>query len=310
LAALMLVHYFTSDGCDEWDLSDRPVIRAGMPVLIDDDLRFEDERGSRPTTVINKWLRELPVSGASSPRTWRTYAQVLKAWVVFLGARGFDVLGDGRQLRDALSAYAEHRLSGPLEARLAPASWNLAVKTLSAFYTWAAAQGHVDAVPFSYAQRMITRPDGARVVITCNLAAVRGGNAHAARKYLEKPYVDLLMNALAGNDPAGDRDASFQGRETGRNAAVIGLALASGLRAQEHLPVGVRGAAAARAADAGPGAAAAGPADHEGRPGPLVVDRLRRPGPGARLHRLGTRCRGGRLTVAAARGVAGERPDL
>jgi site-specific recombinase XerD len=235
----MLVHYFTPDGCDEWDLGDRPVIRTGMPVLIDDDLRFEDEHGARPTTVINKWLRELPVSGAPSPQTWRTYAQVLKAWVVFLGARGFDVLGDRRQLRDALSAYAEHRLSGPPEARLAPASWNLAVKTLSAFYTWAAAQGHVDAVPFSYAQQMITRPDGARVVITRNLAAVRGGNAHAARKYLEKSYVELLMNALAGDDPAGDRDASFQGRETGRNAAVIGLALASGLRAQEltHLTV-------------------------------------------------------------------------
>jgi len=43
----------------------------------------------------------------------------------------------------------------------------------------------------------------------------------------------LLMNALAGNDPAGERDGSFRGRETGRNAAVIGLALASGLRAQE-----------------------------------------------------------------------------
>src|SRR5664279_890316 len=199
-----------------------------MPVLIDEDLRFEDEHGPRPATVINRWLRELPVSGAASPRTWRTYAQGLRAWVEFLNAHGFTVFGDRRQLRDALSAYAEHRLSGPAEVRLAPASWNLAVKALSAFYTWAAAEGHVAAVPFSYAQQMITRPDGARVEITRNLATVRGGNAHAARKYLEKPYVELLMNALAGNDPAGERDCSFRGRETGRNAAVIGLALASG----------------------------------------------------------------------------------
>jgi len=93
--------------------------------------------------VINRWLRELPVSGAPSPRTWRTYAQVLKAWVEFLAARGFRLFDNRRQLRDALSAYAEHRLSGPAQVRLASASWNLAVKTLSAFYAWAAAEGHV-----------------------------------------------------------------------------------------------------------------------------------------------------------------------
>lgn len=231
--SLMLLHYFDPEGCDGWDLAGRPVIRAGMPVLIDDDLRFEDERGPRPTTAINRWLRELPVNGAPSPRTWRTYAQVLKAWAEFLGGAGFDVFDDRRRLREALSAYAEHRLSGPPAARLAPASWNLAVKTLAAFYGWAAGSGHVEAAPFSYAKQMVTRPDGARVEVARNLAAVRGGNAHSARKYLEKPYVELLMSALAGDDPAGERDASFQGRQTGRNAAVVGLALATGLRARE-----------------------------------------------------------------------------
>lgn len=35
----------------------------------------------------------------------------------------------GSGLRTALSLYAEYRLSGPLEVRLSPASWNLAVKT-------------------------------------------------------------------------------------------------------------------------------------------------------------------------------------
>jgi integrase len=123
-------------------------------------------------------------------------------------------------------------LSGPLDVRLRPASWNLAVKTLSAFYQWAAAEGHVAAVPFSYAPRSVVRPDGARVEVVRNLATVRSGNAHATRKYLERPYVELLMNALAGDDRSGARDG-FRGRETGRNAAVIGLALASGLRARE-----------------------------------------------------------------------------
>ncbi len=210
-----------------------------MPVLIDDDLRFEDGSGPRPSTVMNEWLRELPISGAPSPLTWRAYALVLKSWAEFLAARGVPVFADRRELRESLSAYAEHRLSGPLEARLAPASWNLAVKTLSSFYSWAAAEGRAGAVPFSYSPQVITRPDGARVEVTRNLATVRTGKAHATRKYLEPPYMELLMNALAGNDPDGERDLVFAGRQTGRNAAVIGLALASGLRVGEftHLTV-------------------------------------------------------------------------
>jgi hypothetical protein len=54
-----------------------------------------------------------------------------------------------------------------------------------------------------------------------------------AASYLEQPYAELLLHALAGNDPNGAPDPTFRGRETGRNAAVIGLALAAGLRLTE-----------------------------------------------------------------------------
>lgn len=229
----MILHYFSSAGWEEWGLHERPVIREAMPVLIDEDLCFEDAAGPRPTMVMSLWLRELPLSGAPSPKSWRTYAQALKSWAEFLDARRIPVFADRQRLREALSMYAEYRLSGPLEARLSPASWNLAVRTLSSFYQWAAAEGHAPTVPFSYVRQSMTCPDGARVEVTRNLATVRTGNAHATRKYLEKPYADLLMRALAGNDPTGERDVSFRGRETGRNAAVIGLALSSGLRSQE-----------------------------------------------------------------------------
>ena len=47
------------------------------------------------------------------------------------------------------------------------------MKTPSAFYSWAAAEGHAGAMPFSYSPQVITRPDGARVEITRNLATVR-----------------------------------------------------------------------------------------------------------------------------------------
>lgn len=214
-------------------MGERPLLREQMPLLVDEDLRFEDATGVRPVVVMNRWLRELPVSGAPSPRTWRTYAQVLKGWAEFLEHRRIPLFADRPRLRQALSLYAEYRLSGPLEVRWAPASWKLAVNALSGFYQWARDEGHAPATPFTYAQQTITRPDGARMEITRNRASVRTGNAHAGRKYLERPYVQLLMRALAGDDPAGTPDPTFRGRETGRNAAVIGLALSSGLRLQE-----------------------------------------------------------------------------
>jgi integrase len=229
----VILHFFSSEGWERWGLGQRPLIRERMPVLVDEDLRFEDAVGVRPVAVMNRWLRELPVSGAPAPKTWRTYAQVLKGWSEFLEERRIPVFADRPRLRDALSLYAEYRLSGPLEVRWAPASWKLAVNALSGFYQWAREEGHAPAVPFTYAQQTITRPDGARIEITRNRASVRTGNAHAGRKYLERPYVQLLMRGLAGDDPRGAPDSGFRGRETGRNAAVIGLALSSGLRLQE-----------------------------------------------------------------------------
>jgi len=40
-----------------------------MPVLVDDDLRFEDDDGVRPSVAVNRWLRELPSSGCPAPRS-------------------------------------------------------------------------------------------------------------------------------------------------------------------------------------------------------------------------------------------------
>jgi len=51
----VLVHYFSADGWEGWSLRVRPAIRDQMPVLIDDDLRFEDGSGPRPATVMNEW---------------------------------------------------------------------------------------------------------------------------------------------------------------------------------------------------------------------------------------------------------------
>ncbi|MGO4616183.1 hypothetical protein AB4305_18060 [Nocardia sp. 2YAB30] len=57
-------------------------------------------------------------------------------------------LGDRKDLRAALSMYAEHRFAGELADRWDGSTWNLHMGILSAFYKWAVAEGYTAAVPF------------------------------------------------------------------------------------------------------------------------------------------------------------------
>ncbi|MEV1172127.1 hypothetical protein [Nonomuraea sp. NPDC049784] len=234
----MLLVPFASEGWESWDLERAPLIREGMPVLIDEDLVLEENGRIRPAVLANRWLRELPVSGAPAPRTWRVYADAVRQWLEFLTARMVNPFGERTELRNALSSYAGHRLAGPLEERLAPSTWNLHMKALSLFYRWLVDEGHASAVPFSY--RQATRLlDGVPREYERNLAKVREPKPHTTIKYLEPDFAEGFIKALAGLRPDGTPDDGYRGRELGRNAAMGELVLASGLRRQEftHLLV-------------------------------------------------------------------------
>lgn len=235
----MLLIDFSSRGWESWDVKRQPLIREGMPVLVDDDLWFEDGPGRpRPATVVNRWLRELPVRGAPAPRTWRVYAEALRAWLEFLAERGVSPFGSGPELRSVLSAYAGYRLSDSAAHRWDGSTWNLHVTALSRFYEWAQAEGYASAGPFTYSTGMRIA-DGAVWPVRRNHAKLRPSRRHAQIKYLEPGFAAMFCNALAGLSPDGSADESFRGRELGRNAAMGRLALASGLRRQEltHLLV-------------------------------------------------------------------------
>lgn len=60
------------------------------------DLRFEGGPAApRPTAMMNRWLRELPASGAPAPSSWENYVRAVKEWI-----------------RAGPSRYAEHRAAG------------------------------------------------------------------------------------------------------------------------------------------------------------------------------------------------------
>lgn len=235
---LVRLTFFSSVGWETWRLASRPLIPELMPVLVDEDLRFADGRGPRPCAVVNRWLRDRPVDGAPAPGSWVVYARVMKAWLEFLDERGVRLFDRRERLRGALATYAEHRFAGPLEARFAPATWNLHIGVVAAFYRWAVAEDLTAAEPFTYAAVRRVGPDGCRSSER-NLAKVRIAKRHVRIKHLDLDFATLFVRALQGLEPDGSVDVTFRGREPSRNAAMARLVLSSGLRRQEftHLLV-------------------------------------------------------------------------
>ncbi|PJN37420.1 integrase [Streptomyces sp. CB02959] len=225
-----LIFYSPSEW-DTWGLSRRPLIPEGMPVLIDEDLVLEESGRPRPAAVANVWFRELPVSGAPARRTWKTYAQAVRAWLEFLADRGVDPFGERNEVRAALSAFSEYRFAGPLKARWEAGTWNLNINAVARFYDWAVDQGHCAAQPFTYT--IVRRyTDAGAQKARRNTASVRVAKPHARVKYLESDFRQMFVRALAGLRPDGEPDG-FRGRHLGRNAAMATLVFSSGKRAQE-----------------------------------------------------------------------------
>ena len=232
-SSLMILSFFSSRGWESWDVERRPLIPERMPVLVDDDLLFEDGPSAvRPTIVVNRWLRELPSSGCPAPSSWESYARVVHEWMEFLGEHGVALFDARERLKYALGKYAEYRAAGPLERRFAATTWGRHMSVLSLFYRWAIAEDFAEAEPFTYrTARALFAGTGREVRV--NLAVRRTPKPHVGIKYLEPGFTALFLRGLRGLGSDGGPDDGYRGRELARNAAIGGLALATGLRRQE-----------------------------------------------------------------------------
>ena len=229
----VIMSFFSSQGWESWDIANRPLIPERMPVLIDDDLLFEDGPGApRPSVAVSQWLRELPASGAPAPATWEAYARAVREWIEFLGLHGVGVFGLREQLKAALSRYAEHRAAGPARQRFSATTWGRHMSILSLFHRWAMDEGHARAEPFTCrTARALFAGTGREVKV--NLAVRRTPRPHVTIRYLEPDFTAMFLAGLRGLTADGIADAGYHGRELARNAAVGGLALATGLRLRE-----------------------------------------------------------------------------
>ena len=230
---LVILSFFSSRGWESWDVGYRPLVPERMPVLVDDDLLFEDGPGApRPVVAVNRWLRELPASGAPAPATWEAYARAVREWMEFLALHGVGVFEPRERLKAALSRYAEHRAVGPVRQRFSATTWGRHMSILSMFYRWAMEEGRAQAEPFTYrTARALFAGTGREVRV--NLAVRRTPKPHVTIRYLEPDFTALFLAGLRGLTADGTADAGYHGRELARNAAGGGLALATGLRLQE-----------------------------------------------------------------------------
>jgi len=176
--------------------------------------------------------KELPASGAPAPATWEAYARAVREWMEFLALHDVGVFQRRERLKLALSRYAEHRAVGPARQRFSATTWARHMSILSMFYRWAMEEGHAQAEPFTYrTARALFGGTGREVRV--NLAVRRTPKPHVTIKYLQPDFTELFLAGLRGPAPDGTLDAGYHGRELARNAAVGGLALATGVRLQE-----------------------------------------------------------------------------
>jgi hypothetical protein len=204
----MLMTFFSSATWESWGLSSQPVIPDRMPILLDDDLLFEDSAGPRVTTVINRWAQELPANGCPAPNSRETYVRVMRDWTLFLASRGIQLFDSRRELRRGLSAYAVHRACGPLKERFAASTWNQHMSILSLFYGWAEDEELTTAVPFTYKQAVTAYGDQVRLQ-SVNLSKRRTPKPHVTIKYFEKDFEDTFRKGLGGLRPDGAENLSY-----------------------------------------------------------------------------------------------------
>jgi site-specific recombinase XerD len=205
------------DSAGAWDR------QAEVPAILKDGREYDPH--------LSRFLADLPLNGARSRHSLRSYGYDIVVWLRFLEARG-KVLWQAN--RDDVDAYHRARRRDDATHRISAASWNRAIAALDKLYRWAAEEELVAQSPFTYRDVWRRLPSGGRaIVITRNQAYERAAK-RADVKFITiedyRCFRDVGLRGLAtdGSERPGARD-----RNGARNALFADLLITTGLRLEE-----------------------------------------------------------------------------
>lgn len=198
----------------------------GVPFFLDEDGHYDRD--------INRFLRNLPVLGAKSTKTWLAYACDIGLWARFLREVCGKHLWEANQ--SDINAYYRVRRITDGDLKVEATTWNRGVAALDKLYQWAYHEKLVEALPFTYktATRIQVPGYESPIPVQRNLARERGASEGDLRYVSLEQYLvfrDVGLRGLTGVN--GAADPSFKGRQGERNGAYADLLIMTGLRREE-----------------------------------------------------------------------------
>ncbi len=195
-----------------------PRIPPRMPFVVGDDGSYAGD--------VNRWIRQLPSTGARSPNTWLAYARDVSVWLRFLSLRGTTVWAATDD--DVAAFHAVRRLSGP-EVRVSASSWNRSVSALDRLYEWGVEERLIARSPFKH--RIVRSSTGAP--IKANQAKEKGAREGNLRFLALDRYLAFRNVGLRGLCQDGSEDLECRIVTGFRNALFADLLVTTGMRLQE-----------------------------------------------------------------------------
>jgi site-specific recombinase XerD len=197
--------------------------QAEVPAVLKD--------GSEYDPHLSRFLADLPLNGARSRHSLRSYGYDIVVWLRFLEARGKALW---QADRDDVDAYHRARRREDATHRISAASWNRAIAALDKLYRWATEEGLVAQSPFTYRDVWRRLPSGGRaIVITRNQAYERAAKRADVKFIAIEDYRCFRDVGLRGLAPDGAERPGARGRNGTRNALFADLLITTGLRLEE-----------------------------------------------------------------------------
>lgn len=201
----------------------RAGVRDGQPFALGADGGYD--------AALNRFFRELDSWGVRAANSVAAYARDVTVFCRFLHeSRGAKTIWacDEADLR----AYKQLRLRGPQHMRVSVATWRRFIAAIDKWAAWSLSEGLIQREPFSYREKSVWTPVGARRVHINTASEPQPGPAPI--RFVSYPdYLIWRDVGLRGRLLDGRADPCFHGRHAARDSAFADMVVSTGMRLGE-----------------------------------------------------------------------------